>query len=365
MRKKTNIELIGLSKEFVTPDKAGIFRAVDDVSLHIGAGDFVTLLGPSGCGKTTILRMIAGFETPTSGDILADSRRINDLPPDKRDSAMVFQSYALFPHLNVFSNVAFGLQLKKMPTADIEQKVTTALKMVGLEGLDTRQPNQLSGGQQQRVALARALVMEPSVLLFDEPLSNLDAKLRVQMRREIRRIQRTLGLTSIYVTHDQAEAMSLSDKVIVMNHGRIEQIGTPDEVYQKPASEFVADFIGVANFLDAEVLSLESDVTVVRLFGEVFRVPGFRKDIQIGEQVRLVVRPEIVRLGREGVFDATVTFSTYMGPSQEYVVDLNGHILQIEDSDPTGRERFAEGSGVKVSFKHEGLHIVKKTDDSR
>ena len=180
------------------------------------------------------------------------------------------------------------------------------------------------------------------------------------MRREIRRIQRALGLTSIYVTHDQAEAMSLSDKVIVMNHGRIEQIGTPDEVYQRPASEFVADFIGIANFLDAEVISIEHDATIVRLFGETFRVPGLRQDLQLGEQVRLVVRPEIVRLGREGVFDATVTFSTYMGPSQEYVVDLKGYSLQIEDADPTGRERFAEGGRVKVSFKQEGLHIVKK-----
>lgn len=360
MRKKTTIELRGITKKFSTPDNSGVFCAVDNVSLHIAAGDFVTLLGPSGCGKTTILRMIAGFETPTAGDILADAVRINDLSPDKRDSAMVFQSYALFPHLNVFDNVAFGLQLKKMSQADIRSKVESALCLVGLDGLDGRAPNQLSGGQQQRVALARALVMEPSVLLFDEPLSNLDAKLRVHMRREIRQIQRQLGLTSIYVTHDQAEAMSLSDKVIVMNQGKVEQIGEPAEVYQKPASEFVADFVGVANFLDAEVLALENDTTVVRVFDEFFRIPGRRTDLRVNEQVRLVVRPETVRIGRDGMFAATVTFATYMGPSQEYSLQINGCSLQVEESDPIGRERFAENSGVRVSFKEESLHIVKK-----
>jgi iron(III) transport system ATP-binding protein len=304
--------------------------------------------------------MIAGFETPTSGDIFVDSSRINDQPPDKRDSAMVFQSYALFPHLSVFNNVAFGLELKQLASAVIAEKVNASLRMVGLEGLENRQPNQLSGGQQQRVALARALVMEPSVLLFDEPLSNLDAKLRVHMRREIRQIQRQLGLTSVYVTHDQAEAMSLSDQVIVMNHGKIEQIGEPAEVYQKPASEFVADFIGVANFLDAEVVAVEADRTVVRLFEKTFFVPGRRNDLQQDESVRLVIRPETVRLGREGVFGATVTYSTYMGPSQEYVIDLGGCRLQVEQSDPVGKERFAENSPVMVSFREESLHIVKK-----
>ena len=360
MRKLTTIELKNITKQFVTPDKAGTFKAVDDVSLQIEAGKFVTLLGPSGCGKTTILRMIAGFETPTAGDILVDGSRINDLPPDKRDSAMVFQSYALFPHLSVFNNVAFGLELKQMPSTLIVEKVNAALRMVGLTGLENRQPNQLSGGQQQRVALARALVMEPSVLLFDEPLSNLDAKLRVHMRREIRQIQRQLGLTSVYVTHDQAEAMSLSDQVIVMNHGKIEQIGEPAEVYQKPASEFVADFIGVANFLDAEVLAIEAERTVVRLLDTPFAIPGRRDDLQPGEQVRLVVRPETVRLARDGVFAATVTYSTYMGPSQEYSIDLGGVRLQVEQPDPVGKERFAENSEVRVSFREESLHIVKK-----
>ena len=237
MRKKTNIELIGLSKEFVTPDKAGIFRAVDDVSLHIEAGDFVTLLGPSGCGKTTILRMIAGFETPTSGDILADSRRINDLPPDKRDSAMVFQSYALFPHLNVFSNVAFGLQLKKMPTADIEQKVTTALKMVGLEGLDTRQPNQLSGGQQQRVALARALAPGPRLLLADEPTGNLDPDLSFRLMDLFMQFH-AHGTTVILATHSRdLIARNPSAKLLRLEDGKITYANWPGATLFRSADQ--------------------------------------------------------------------------------------------------------------------------------
>ena len=361
MQKNTHIELQNLSKEFATPDKAGVLRAVDDVSLQIATGKFVTLLGPSGCGKTTILRMIAGFETPTAGNILVDGQRINDLPPNRRDSAMVFQSYALFPHLSVFHNVAFGLELRQAATETVRAKVGKALSLVGLSGLESRQPNQLSGGQQQRVALARALVMEPSVLLFDEPLSNLDAKLRVHMRREIRQIQRQLGITSIYVTHDQAEAMSLSDQVIVMNHGKIEQIGEPFEVYQHPASEFVADFIGVANFLDAEIMGWQAGQTVVRLFGKAFCVPGRADNLKAGERVRLVVRPETVRLDSVGDFDATVVYSTYMGSSQEYIVDCYGHRLQVEQQNPVVQQRFAEGSPVKLSFQQESLHIVKKT----
>ncbi|MBP8036981.1 MAG: ABC transporter ATP-binding protein, partial [Negativicutes bacterium] len=241
--------------------------AVDNVSLRIEPGEFVTLLGPSGCGKTTILRMVAGFEIPTSGDVLIGDERVNTLTPDRRDTAMVFQSYALFPHLNVFENIAYGLKIKKMKSDDIRTKVKEILGLVGLSELETRSPNQLSGGQQQRVALARALVMEPSVLLFDEPLSNLDAKLRIHMRREIRKIQRQFGITSIYVTHDQAEAMSMSDRIIVMNKGVVEQIGTPREIYATPASQFVADFIGTANIIPSQVVAVNDDRTEVSALG--------------------------------------------------------------------------------------------------
>lgn len=234
MIKQASIELRHLVKEFNNPDGSGIFRAVDDVSITIPKGQFVTLLGPSGCGKTTTLRMIAGFETASSGDILVDGKRINDMTPDRRDSAMVFQSYALFPHYNVFDNVAYGLVNKKMSKDVIRTKVLEMLKLVGLEGMEMRSTNQLSGGQQQRVALARALVMEPAVLLFDEPLSNLDAKLRTYMRKEIRKIQQSVGITSIYVTHDQSEAMALSDRIVIMNAGRLEQEGSPQDIYQHP-----------------------------------------------------------------------------------------------------------------------------------
>src|SRR5574344_1268615 len=243
-------------------------EAVKGVSLTINPGEFVTLLGPSGCGKTTILRMIAGFEIPTAGDIYIGDPRVNSLTPDKRDTAMVFQSYALFPHLNLFDNVAYGLKIKKLSKDVIAQKVKDILAMVGLEGMETRAPNQLSGGQQQRVALARALVMEPSVLLFDEPLSNLDAKLRIYMRNEIHKIQRKIGITSIYVTHDQSEAMSLSDLVIIMRSGNIEQIGTPKDIYAKPANEFVADFIGVANIVPAKVVATFNGKTTAEVLGK-------------------------------------------------------------------------------------------------
>ena len=223
---------------------------LDHINFGIQQGDLVTLLGPSGCGKTTILRMIAGFESPDEGEIYLGGEPINALTPNKRDTAMVFQSYALLPHYNIFDNVAYGLKLRKMPKEQIAEKVHAILALVGLEGMEDRMTNQLSGGQQQRVALARALVIEPGVLLFDEPLSNLDAKLRVDMRNEIRRIQQAAGITAIYVTHDQSEAMALSDNIIVMKKGVADQIGDPHTVYYHPVDEFVADFIGESNILD-------------------------------------------------------------------------------------------------------------------
>ncbi len=247
------LELRQISKYFPARDGSGEVRAVDDVNIDIRQGQFVTLLGPSGCGKTTTLRLIAGFEFPTHGDILLDGKAVNELPPNRRDMAMVFQSYAIFPHLNVFENIAYGLKIKKLSGQEIKRKVSQVLTLTELHGLENRAPNQLSGGQQQRVALARALVMEPKVLLFDEPLSNLDAKLRVQMRSEIRRIQQDLGITSVYVTHDQDEAMVLSDLIVIMHKGRIQQSDTALEIYRRPHNRFVADFIGRANFLPVEI----------------------------------------------------------------------------------------------------------------
>jgi iron(III) transport system ATP-binding protein len=239
------LDIVGLSKSYGGSGR----RAVEDFTLSVEPGTFVTLLGPSGCGKTTTLRMIAGFETPTEGDIRVDSASIVRVPPNRRPMSMVFQSYALFPHLSVTDNVGFGLTAKHAPKADRRTRVAEALQLMGIEEYAQRFPHELSGGQQQRVALARALVMEPSILLFDEPLSNLDARLRVRMREEIRSIQQRLRITSVFVTHDQSEAMTMSDLVVVMREGRIEQVGTPEEVYHRPATEFVASFLGTANFV--------------------------------------------------------------------------------------------------------------------
>ena len=332
--------------------------AVDNVSLTINPGEFVTLLGPSGCGKTTILRMVAGFESPTGGDVLIGNERVNSLTPDKRDTAMVFQSYALFPHLNVFENIAYGLKIKKMKTDDIRAKVREILGLVGLDDLEGRSPNQLSGGQQQRVALARALVMEPSVLLFDEPLSNLDAKLRIHMRREIRKIQRQFGITSIYVTHDQAEAMSMSDRIIVMNKGVVEQMGTPKEVYATPASQFVADFIGTANIIPAAVASTGPNSAEISSLGATFHV---KTDLPLnpGDPVKLIVRPEAVTLSRQPGIPAEITSSVFMGAYQDYVIDSHGQTLLIIDQDPANHETFAAGEQVFLSIAPNSLHIVK------
>ena len=257
-KQKKGVRLEHISKIYTDPKTGKEFYAVQDTTLDIEPGSFVTLLGPSGCGKTTTLRMIAGFESPDEGDIYLGDEAINALTPNKRDTAMVFQSYALLPHYNVFDNVAYGLKIRKLPKEEIYERVMSILKLVEMEGMESRMTNQLSGGQQQRVALARALVIEPSVLLFDEPLSNLDAKLRVTMRTEIRKIQQKVGITAIYVTHDQSEAMSISDKIIIMSKGKVEQIGTPREIYYHPNSRFVADFIGEANFLEAKVRRLST-----------------------------------------------------------------------------------------------------------
>ena len=361
MDQKIGVSLSDIIKEFVTPDGTGIFRAVDNVSIDINEGEFITLLGPSGCGKTTILRMIAGFEMPTSGDIYFGDKKVNHLSPDKRDSTMVFQSYALFPHYNVFDNIAYGLKNKKLSHDTIKEKVKSILELVGLESLESRNTNQLSGGQQQRVALARALVMEPGVLLFDEPLSNLDAKLRVYMRSEIRKIQRRIGLTSIYVTHDQDEAMSLSDRIIVMNKGIIEQVGTPHEIYQKPVNRFVAEFIGKANFIPATVEEKTDDKVTVKVFDGLYDVPVMHaKDIKEKEEVYAVLRPEAVEVGENGIAKGTVLSSTYMGSVQEYTIDVSGVVMELEQENPAGKKVFREGDDAFINFSQSNLHIIKK-----
>ncbi|MBU5592842.1 ABC transporter ATP-binding protein [Clostridium sp. MSJ-4] len=333
------------------------FKAVDNISVDIKAGEFVTLLGPSGCGKTTTLRMVAGFEIPTSGEIYLGGDLINNLTPDKRDTSMVFQSYALFPHYNIYDNIAYGLKLKKMDKETIKDKVSSIIELVGLTGMENRYPNQLSGGQQQRVALARALVMEPGVLLFDEPLSNLDAKLRVYMRTEIRKIQKKVGITAIYVTHDQSEAMSLSDRIIIMNKGIIEQVGTPKEIYYTPKTEFIADFIGTANFIEGKILEVKNNNATIEIEGHEIKVPysGEKKD---GELCKVVLRPEAVSIGKEGMLDVDVVLSTFMGAYQDYTVKTKSTEIKIQDNNPQGREVFKEGDKVKISFSPLNVHII-------
>ncbi|AKN30505.1 ABC transporter [Clostridium carboxidivorans P7] len=340
-------------------DAGKTFTAVDNVSLDIKPGEFVTLLGPSGCGKTTTLRMIAGFEVPTSGDIYIGEDKVNSLTPDKRDTAMVFQTYALFPHLDIFENVAYGLKIKKLSQADIKRNVDNILNLVGLQGLAKRAPNQLSGGQQQRVALARALVMQPSVLLFDEPLSNLDAKLRVYMRTEIRKIQNKIGITSVYVTHDQAEAMSMSDRVIIMNKGVIEQIGTPQEIYKKPASEFVADFIGVANIFNAKVKEITSEGVCIELFDNNFVVKTDSK-VTVNDEVKVVMRPEALKLSDEGSIKVNVKSSVFMGAYQDYVANYKGLLVKVLEYDPANKKVYKEGENVYLDVYPNIIHIIPR-----
>lgn len=332
--------------------------AVDGVTLTVKAGEMVTLLGPSGCGKTTSLRMVAGFESVTQGDILLDGQSITRVEPNRRPMSMVFQSYALFPHLTVRQNVAFGLKLKKIKGQQLIDETDAALVSMDLLRYADRAPNQLSGGQQQRVALARALVMKPKVLLFDEPLSNLDAKLRAQMRTEIRRIQQQLGITGLFVTHDQEEAMTLSDRIVVMNLGRIEQIDTPEAVYHRPASLFVADFIGRANFLDTTMKQrTTSGRAEIDLLDHPLEVPA-HTNIAPGDACALMVRPEslsvALRTQPESELDSaeslpgTVLSRAFLGQSVEYEIDTKVGTLLASVSDPLVDDLARVGDAVSV-----------------
>lgn len=349
-------------KTFPARGGAGEVNAVEDVNIEIQQGELVTLLGPSGCGKTTTLRLVAGFEFPTSGSIILDGKVINDIPTHQRDMSMVFQSYAIFPHLNVYENIAYGLKVQKIGKAEMKERIENVLDMVHLEGYETRAPNQLSGGQQQRVALARALVMKPKVLLMDEPLSNLDTKLRETMRFEIRQLQRSLGFTCLYVTHDQLEAMVLSDKVVIMNQGHLEQFGKPREIYRYPGTRFVADFIGRANFLDAKIVEANDGDLKIKVYNDVIELkdPHYQ-GFKAGEEIDLVVRPEMVHVRKEeGNFDAKIVQAAYLGESIEYVLDLNGTKITAHETDPARMDMIAEGTDVKVSFINHCLHVLHK-----
>ena len=341
--------------------KYGDTVVVNGLSVDIMPGEFFTLLGPSGCGKTTLLRMIIGFNSIEGGTISVDGNVINDVATDKRNMGMVFQNYAIFPHMSVKDNVAFGLRMRKVPEKEIEERVDKILKIVKIDHLKDRMPTALSGGQQQRVALARAIVIRPQVLLMDEPLSNLDAKLRIEMRNAIKQIQRRVDITTVYVTHDQAEAMSLSDKIIIMNKGHIEQVGTPHEVYQHPASRFVADFIGSANFVEAKVSEgdSEGEMIPVRMLNEDFNVHYAGLPVKAGDTVQIVLRPEAIRLADSGDVEAEVISSTYMGAVQEYVVRAGDKELETEEYNPEGKRIYRPGDKVWLRIQRGGLHAVK------
>ena len=296
-KKSSGVVLKDVTKIFQQPDTGKDFVAVDHINLEIKDGEMVTLLGPSGCGKTTTLRMISGFEYPTSGNVFIGDRDVAKIPPNKRGISMVFQSYALFPHLNIWENIAYGLRVAKTPSGCRSSAAPmTLVELIQLKGMEKRFPNQLSGGQQQRVALARAVVIEPSVLLFDEPLSNLDAKLRESMRDELRALQQRLGITSLYVTHDQSEAMAISDKVVIMKDGVICQQGTPQEIYEQPASRFVANFIGKANFIDGIFKGRDGEAALVEIGGKTFSIPapGKMEGVEVGGPCCLTGPPRVL-----------------------------------------------------------------------
>jgi iron(III) transport system ATP-binding protein len=338
--------------------------AVNDLSLTIKKGEFVTLLGPSGCGKTTTLRMIAGFEPLNSGEIHLGGRQIDEVPAFERNMPMVFQSYALFPHLSIFENVAYGLRARKVENKVIKNDVDMALQLVNLEGLEGRYPGELSGGQQQRVALARALVLKPKIILFDEPLSNLDAKLRTQTRLEIKRVQKMLGITAIYVTHDQEEALSMSDQVIVMNKGEIVQAGPPEEIYNRPNSIFVADFIGDANFIDVDVLEVKDKIIAVNLQNQTLEINkgNSYQDIKAGEKVYLSIKPEAVNVNQNGAkFSGNLYSTSFLGANTEYEIEFENIIISsVQKNSESDLKTLTYGSKVSIDFNVDYLQILRK-----
>jgi spermidine/putrescine transport system ATP-binding protein len=367
---EADVRLERVTKQF------GDFTAVDDLSLTVPEGQFFSLLGPSGCGKTTTLRMIGGFEDVTIGTIYLGDADVTELPPFKRPVNTVFQSYALFPHLDVFENIGFGLRRRKTPSNEIKHQVEFMLRLVDLEGYERRKPNQLSGGQQQRVALARALVNNPRVLLLDEPLGALDLKLRKQMQVELKRIQSEIGITFIFVTHDQEEAMTMSDRIAVMRRGQIEQLGAPEDLYERPATAFVAGFLGVSNLLDGEILAREGELVDVRLAdGTMVRAPANGK--AQGTAVRVGIRPEKLRVGHAGkegagdragtnALEGTVVDASYIGVSTQYLVETpDGTMLTVyaQNLETSGvQDVLADGERVRLTWRPQHTFVIDAAD---
>ncbi len=345
-RKKNIIELKNITVSFDNE------KILDDISLSIADKEFVTLLGPSGCGKTTTLRIIAGFLEQNEGDVFFDGEKINSLPANKRNVNTIFQRYALFPHLNVYDNIAFGLKIKKVPKDEIKQRVKEMLKLINLEGFEKRSISSLSGGQQQRVAIARAVINKPKVLLLDEPLAALDLKLRKDMQTELKNIQKQLGITFIFVTHDQEEALSMSDTVVVMNEGKIQHIGTPQDIYNEPVNAFVADFIGESNIIDGIML----DDFKVKIEGVTLQC--LDKGFKVNEEVDVVIRPEDVDIvpAEKGLITGKVTSVTFLGVHYEIIVDVNGFKWMIQTTDES-----KVGDKVGLLIEPDAIHIMKKS----
>jgi iron(III) transport system ATP-binding protein len=348
-----NIQLKNIVKRF------GTLEAVSHVSLEIRDGELFTLLGPSGCGKTTILRLIGGFHRPDEGEVYFGERAVSGIPPYERNIGMVFQNYALWPHMTVFENIAYGLKLKKFSRDDISSEVLHALKLVNLAGLEKRYPGQLSGGQQQRVALARALVLNPDVLLLDEPLSNLDAKIRLQVRAEIRKLQKDLGITTIYVTHDQEEALTLSDRIAVVDHGKLQQIGSPRDLYAKPENPFVADFIGINNLIPGEVREIQERDRAMKVQTDVgSMVCTLEWPFKPGDRCMISVRPETASISQAeekqeevNVISGTVSFASYIGNTIRYDVEIqSGKIFKVDIQNPWYHQVLPLGEKVLVTF---------------
>jgi putative spermidine/putrescine transport system ATP-binding protein len=338
-------------------------EAVRRVSLRIDDGEFFSLLGPSGCGKTTTLRMIAGFVQPTEGDVFIGGQNVTNVPPERRDIGIVFQNYAIFPHMNVFGNIAYGLKVRKLDQQEIARRVAAALATVGLSGYETRYQRELSGGEQQRVALARVLVIQPRILLLDEPLSALDKKLREEMKFWIKGLQQELAITTVYVTHDQNEALTMSDRLAVMNKGVIEQIGTPREIYEHPASRFVTDFIGESNILEGEVSGVADGLVEIAFAGQHVTAPRTR-ELVVGERVSFVVRPENVRLGEEAngttvnSVAGALRSETYQGALIRYEIDVAGQTVVAEAQNTPGNPTFAPAQSLTIAWPVESTALL-------
>jgi len=363
---KNAVELVGVSKSFVSSRNKDIL-AVDYLNLQIKEGEFFSLLGPSGCGKTTILRMIAGFDNPTSGEIYINGELMNNLPPFQRPVNTVFQSYALFPHLTVVKNIAFGLEMERLPSLEIESKVKEIIDLVKLKGLENRYPYQLSGGQQQRVALARSLIKRPKVLLFDEPLGALDLKLKKEMQLELKHTQQKIGITFVYVTHDQEEALTMSDRMAVMNEGKILQIGTPIEIYEEPKNHFIAEFIGESNLLIARIIEKDKNKIVVLIDDKIPLHINYEDDtLNLGQIVTILIRPEKAVLypadyklpaSLMGIVEDVV----YIGTDTRYLVRINNNnrlVIRKQNLNRSVLRQFSCGENVKIQIAPESIRIL-------